>query len=159
MMELVHHTDPRLRASNADLLWTPSAAVRVLDMFDLMEVSDGVGLAAPQVGWNARVFVMNHTGKPGDYEFYWNPKVTPVDGEYEVEEGCLSMPSLRVRVRRWERIFFEAEGKRGRIEEEITGKRAQVIQHEVDHLEGRLIVDRAIPSERAGLARKLARLA
>src|SRR5689334_10180029 len=98
-LKVIHYPDPRLKKA--------SAAVRTFDqslvdlatqMLVIMRQEKGVGLAAPQVAKNIRLFVMNATGEPQDDKVYVNPVLRDADGEEEGEEGCLSIPELRIKV-------------------------------------------------------------
>lgn len=116
------------------------------DMFETMKQSDGIGLAATQVGKRIQVLVADISEVEG-YEntkpmIVINPKILLSEGEMEMEEGCLSLPGLRVNVRRPERIKL----KYNDIElkehiEDFDGLMARVLQHEIDHLNGKLIID------------------
>ena len=112
-------------------------------MFQLMRLDKGVGLAAPQVGHNIRLFVMNATGKPEDDRVYINPVLTEAEGDEEAEEGCLSIPELRVKIWRAKRLRIEAQDLNGQpVVQTDYGFVARVWQHETDHLNGVLIIDR-----------------
>jgi peptide deformylase len=115
------------------------------DMFDTMYAEGGVGLAAPQVGESVRVIVLD-----GDIDRYGeerialvNPVITSHEAEVEEEEGCLSIPGLREKVRRWERVRVTGLDPEGRVVELEAGDLlARAIQHEIDHLDGILFIDR-----------------
>ena len=112
-------------------------------MLELMRAAKGVGLAAPQVGLNLRLFVMNATGEPGDDRVYVNPVLTDGDGDEESEEGCLSLPDIHINVVRFKQMKMTAQDLDGRpIEEAANGFVARVWQHEFDHLNGTLLTDR-----------------
>jgi len=112
-------------------------------MLKLMHTERGVGLAGPQVGVCRRIFVCSPTGQPEDNRVYINPELYDLTGAEESEEGCLSVPEVRVTVRRAKRCRLKAFDLTGEpIEEEGTDLIARIWQHEADHLEGRLIVDR-----------------
>jgi peptide deformylase len=112
-------------------------------MFQLMREARGVGLAAPQVGQNIRMFVMNPTGEPADDRVYVNPELTEAEGAEEAEEGCLSLPGLNVRVVRDKTMRIRARDVEGNdVDQTETGYIARVWQHEFDHLNGTLITDR-----------------
>ena len=115
-------------------------------MFELMRENKGVGLAAPQVGRNIRMFVMNATGEPGADKVYVNPTLFDAQGEEEAEEGCLSLPEIRIDVLRNKTMritAFDLEGKP--FEQTESGFPARVWQHEFDHLNGIMLVDRMGP--------------
>jgi peptide deformylase len=108
-----------------------------------MREAKGVGLAAPQIGKNIRLFVMNATGKPEDDRVYINPVLTEAEGDEEEEEGCLSIPEFRVKVWRAKRLRIQAVDLTGQaIDQTDEGFVARVWQHETDHLNGILLTDR-----------------
>ena len=114
-------------------------------MFDIMYEAQGVGLAANQVALPYRLFVVNVAGRRGDGEelVFVNPVLSRPRGTAVEEEGCLSLPGLRMDVRRPERIAVEAWSLEGEpIRLDLDGLLARVVQHEFDHLEGRLFTDR-----------------
>lgn len=111
-------------------------------MFELMREQKGVGLAAPQVGVGLRLFVCNPTGEPNDDLVCVNPKFLELSGAEEKPEGCLSLPEVTVVMRRATKAVVEAfdlSGKRFAVEG--VDLRARVWQHEMDHLDGKLIID------------------
>ncbi len=123
----------------------------VTAMFERMRASRGVGLAAPQVGLNQRILVLNPSGEAADDLALINVSIVERTGELtSFEEGCLSFPDIYAEVKRPERckvFFWTAEGER--IEREFEGFTSRIVQHEYDHLEGVLLVDRMSPADRA----------
>ena len=119
-------------------------------MLERMHASNGVGLAAPQVGVKSRVIVMNPSGEEGDDRVLINPEILErTGGETTYEEGCLSFPGVYSEVRRPDACkvrFFSVDG--AEHEEEFTGFTSRVVQHEFDHLEGVLLVDRMSPADK-----------
>jgi len=159
-LEIVHYPHPALRWKskpvkeiNAELRET------VRTMFDLMYEFHGIGLAANQVALPYRVFVVNITSNPEepDKEFVFiNPEIVRRKGSEEGEEGCLSLPELYGQVRRAEEIIVEAydlEGHQFQLTLEEMG--ARVVQHEKDHLDGVMFVDRMTESARRELEPRL----
>jgi peptide deformylase len=145
--EIIHYPDPRLKKPSAKVT-NFDQALRDLaaKMFDLMRASGGVGLAAPQVARNIRMFVMNATGEPQDDRIYVNPILTEMEGDEEAEEGCLSIPELRVKVARSRSLRMQAQDLSGAtIDQTAEGYEARVWQHETDHLNGILLTDRMGP--------------
>lgn len=133
-----------LRAVCADVeefsSWVTALAERMLT---IMRQAEGVGLAAPQVGVAARLFVCNPTGEPEDDLILVNPRLVDLEDAEEAEEGCLSLPGVTVSMRRATRVVAEAVDTGGRpFRFEARGVLAKIIQHEVDHLDGKLIIDR-----------------
>jgi peptide deformylase len=118
-------------------------------MLELMREARGLGLAAPQVGMNIRLFVMNPTGQEGDDRVYVNPVLSEAEGEEEAEEGCLSLPGIHVNIIRNKVMRMTAQDLDGRpIEQKETGHIARIWQHEYDHLNGTLLTDRMGPAAR-----------
>lgn len=145
-LRIVHYPHPTLRLQSKPLRRV-DAAVRQLvqEMFLLMYEAKGVGLAANQVNVPLRLFVVNLAGKPGEGEerVYINPVLSQPKGWEEQEEGCLSLPGVYARVGRPKRICVQAYDLSGQeIVEEASGLLARVIQHETDHLDGILFIDR-----------------
>ena len=123
------------------------------DMWETMVSNDGVGLAAPQIGVSLRVAVIGWTDRR---IVLVNPVVIEQEGEEELEEGCLSAPGFYEKVTRPARVVVEAQDEHGepiRLEEE--GFLARVLMHEIDHLEGKLFLDRLSPLKRRYLKKKL----
>jgi peptide deformylase len=128
-------------------------------MLQLMRESKGVGLAAPQVGLNIRMFVMNATGQPGDDRVYVNPVLTEATGEEAGEEGCLSLPQINSEILRHRTLHMEARNLEGDpISETETGYIARIWQHEFDHLNGTLILDRMGEQARMSFRKNLREL-
>ena len=122
---------------------TDDLVTLVNGMYDTMDLEDGVGLAAPQVGVRKRIFTFDlHEGEgPG---VVINPEIVESEGEVLSDEGCLSVPGFWGRLNRAERVSVKAldrHGKELRIRD-AEGLFAQVLQHEIDHLDGYLYVDR-----------------
>jgi peptide deformylase len=128
----------------------------VARMFDIMYEAQGVGLAANQVALPYRMFIVNTAGRRDDGEelVFINPTLSRPRGTAVQEEGCLSLPGLRMDVRRPERIVVDAWSLEGEpIHLDLDGLLSRVIQHEFDHLEGRLFTDR-LPEAAALEARR-----
>jgi peptide deformylase len=156
-LELVEYPHPAL-ARKAKPLARIDDAVRdaVTQMFDIMYEAQGVGLAANQVALPYRLFVVNVTGQRGAGEelVFLNPALSRPRGTAVQEEGCLSLPGLRMDVRRPERVVLDAWSLDGQpIHLDLDGFLARVVQHEFDHLEGRLFTDR-LPEAAALEARR-----
>lgn len=143
-LKIIYWPDPRLLKRSKPIdVFDDSLHQLVQRMFVLMRESKGVGLAAPQVGVNLRLFVMNHTGQEGDDRVYVNPVLSDQSGEEEAEEGCLSLPGIHIDVLRSKAIRIAAQDIQGRpIEQQDTGYLARIWQHETDHLDGILLTDR-----------------
>ncbi len=120
-------------------------------MADLMYRVKGLGLAANQVGIPERFFIMDIAQKEGKplLEVYINPEIISAEGETEYDEGCLSIPGYYAKVDRFSRLFIRAYDLEGKeFERELTGLHAIAFQHEYDHLEGILFIDRLSPLKR-----------
>lgn len=132
----------------------------VADMFETMYESNGIGLAAPQIGILRKVIVVD-TMEPGEKMALVNPKIDYWSEErHAMKEGCLSIPGVEGEVVRPTRIHIKANDVDGNeIEFEAEGLLARVIQHEVDHLNGILFIDHLTTSERETVSRKLQELA
>lgn len=122
----------------------------VAAMFERMNRSKGVGLAAPQVGLQKRILVLNPTGEPADDLVLVNPTIVGRSGpDCYFDEGCLSFPGIYAEIRRPERCRITAFDVEGRaIEAEYEGFVSRIVQHEYDHLEGVLLVDRMSPADK-----------
>ena len=125
---------------------TPELKELIENMIETMYESDGVGLAAPQVGESIRLICVDQTGPKikGDLRVLINPEIVECSGEVESDEGCLSCPELNAKVMRKERVKVKALDREGKeMCLETDGFLAIVLQHEIDHLEGVTLADRA----------------
>lgn len=146
----------------------PGLKELIADMFETMRRSDGVGLAAPQIGRDIRVVVITLDPLREDYpeyadfnRAYINPHIIEVDGSKTevMEEGCLSLPGIHEGVRRPTRIHVSYLDEEGTPHDEwVEGYLARVMQHEFDHLEGRLFVDHLSPLRKQMIRSKLSAL-
>lgn len=153
-LQIVRYPDPALRRKSAVIDPSDPVVRQVaLRMIDLMHEADGVGLAAPQVGLAWRLFVTNARDADPTDRVFINPTLTLARGAAEAdEEGCLSVPDIRVQVRRAPAARIEAIDIDGRpVVMEAEGFLARVWQHETDHLDGVLIIDRMSPLDRLTL--------
>ena len=145
-LRIVTWPDPALmrRAAPVAEPDVPAAGRIAARMIELMHEASGVGLAAPQVGLSVRLFVANWTQEPGDDHVFINPTLRDPSRKSEsAEEGCLSLPELRIEVRRPAGIEIEALDAAGEpVTLQSDGFAARVWQHEFDHLDGVLITDR-----------------
>ena len=128
-------------------------------MFDLMYKEGGVGLAASQAGYQFRLAVINLTKNPKDELVLINPVITDRNGQVINDEGCLSVPGVTAPVKRSKQITCQALDLNGREivlrDDELL---ARVLQHEIDHLNGVLFIDRLEPAERQKIEQKLKEL-
>jgi peptide deformylase len=130
----------------------------VAQMFDLMYEHRGVGLAATQVDLPLRLFVMNAAGQhdEGQELVMINPVITKPRGNEEAEEGCLSLPNIHGNVVRAKTIHVNAFDLYGNeINQDLSGFEARIVQHEVDHLDGTLFIDRLKEGAEAEVAGEL----
>ena len=159
-MQIVLYPHPALRWKSRPILRIDAQLRSVVrEMFDLMYEAKGVGLAANQVALPWRVFVVNPAGdaEQDDAEMVFiNPEITRRSGSAESEEGCLSLPDLYGPVRRPEQIVIEAfDLNAARFQLEVDELTARVIQHENDHLDGVLFLDRMSQVSRRELEPRL----
>ena len=143
-LKIILYPDPRLKKVSQPVEGVDAGLKELAArMFELMRQHRGVGLAAPQVGQNIRMFVMNHTGELKDDRVYVNPILTEAEGSEEAEEGCLSIPGLNVQVDRSQTLRIQAQDLEGNaVDQTETGYIARIWQHEFDHLNGTLLTDR-----------------
>jgi peptide deformylase len=121
------------------------------DMIETMYAAPGVGLAAPQVGVSKRLAVIDIStkGTPMPLLVLINPEVVNKEGAIEFEEGCLSFPDYTAKIERAEKVVVRATDREGKgIEIESEGLLAVALQHEIDHLDGILLIDRISPIKR-----------
>ncbi|MEI6437452.1 MAG: peptide deformylase [Candidatus Omnitrophota bacterium] len=157
-LKLRYYGDPVLRKT-ARPVKSVGAAERLIihEMIRAMYDFDGSGLAAPQVGIDEQIFVAD--AGEGPYAII-NPEVLRIIGKETVlEEGCLSLPGIRINVKRPETIAVRYLDETGRvIERELSGLMAKIFQHEGDHLFGRMIIDYATDADREKFKVQIAKL-
>ena len=156
-MEILGYPDPRLRVRAKEIEdITDEVRAKIRVMFETMYKAHGVGLAATQIGWDARVFVKNITGTPEGEEIHINPEILEQSGEDDDEEGCLSLPGLRGKLVRAKEVLVRSLDLKGKTREiRHTDLAARAVQHEVDHLDGMLFIHRLRPAEKVLLRRPL----
>lgn len=151
-MNVVSHPNPALtqRASEVDCASDTNLRDLVGSMAQVMYGAQGIGLAATQVGVMKRVVVYDMGDESPDLVAICNPVITSFSEETQVDdEGCLSLPGISVPVERSVAVVCEAESINGRqLRIEAEGLHARLLQHEIDHLDGVLMIDRATPEER-----------
>lgn len=143
-LKIIFYPDPRLKKVSQPIeVFDASLKELAGRMFELMRQHRGVGLAAPQVGENIRMFVMNHSGDLADDRVYVNPILTEAAGSEDGEEGCLSIPGLNVQIERSKSVRMQAQNLEGNpIDQSESGYIARIWQHEFDHLNGTMLTDR-----------------
>jgi len=128
-------------------------------MIDIMLENNGIGLAGTQAGVGLKIFVIALDGKRESARVYINPKVTPSGKMSRMEEGCLSVPGVQTKVRRYEKCRVEATDLEGnKIDEQAEGLYARCLQHENDHLNGVTIADKLGSAGRIAHRRTLKKL-
>ncbi len=144
-LRLIYYPDPRLTEMCAPVQDPASPVVKRLlgRMWELIARHKGVGLAAPQVGVTVRLFVTSPTSQSNDLHAYINPRIIFTEGSQDEPEGCLSFPGISCPIKRSNIVTIEAIGPDGQLlQETVEGLPARILQHECDHLDGRLLVDR-----------------
>jgi peptide deformylase len=145
-MKVIRYPHPTLRHLSKPLKRIDAELHEIVRrMFELMYEHRGVGLAANQVDLPYRLFIVNLAGKSGEGEerVFINPVLTRPRGLAEAEEGCLSLPELYAQVKRAEKITLDAFDLQGQsVKLELDGLFARVAQHETDHIDGKLFIDR-----------------
>ena len=156
-LPILEYPDPRLKKVAAPVA-AVTAEIRKLvrDMADTMYAAPGVGLAATQVNVHKRVIVIDVSELKDELRVFINPELLSAEGEAECEEGCLSVPGYYDKVTRAARIRVRAQDEHGEtFELDAEGLLAVCIQHEMDHLQGKVFVEYLSPLKRARLAAKL----
>ena len=156
-LEILEFPDSRLRTV-AKPVARFDAELRQLvdDMVETMYDAQGIGLAASQVNVHLRLLVLDVSETRDAPRVYVNPEVVAREGSEVFEEGCLSVPGIYAEVTRAEKVTVSAQDVEGRrFEEELEGLHAICIQHEIDHLDGKLFVDYLSPLKRRMVAKKL----
>ena len=150
MLRIVKYPHPALRHTSKPLRRVNGELKNVVrEMFDLMYQHKGIGLAANQVNLPYRLFILNTEADPtkGQEYVFLNPVINTRNGTVEAEEGCLSFPEIYAPVKRSEKIVISAYNLAGEeVNYQLTGLFARAAQHEYDHLDGVLFIDRLTPS-------------
>jgi peptide deformylase len=160
ILTILHFPDPRLR-NKAEPVEVVDDSIRTLvdDMFETMYQAPGIGLAAVQVNVYKRMLVIDISEDKDQPLCFINPEIIESHGKEKMEEGCLSVPGIYENVTRAERIKVRALDRNGEtFEMEADGLLAVCIQHEIDHLEGKLFVDYLSELKRQRIRKKLEKL-
>jgi peptide deformylase len=138
LLEIIHYPDPRLRTKAAPIDEV-NDDIRTLieNMAETMYAAPGIGLAATQVNVHKRLILIDISETRDQLQVFINPEIISKEGERSMEEGCLSVPGIYETVTRAESIIYRAL----ETEQEVEGLLAVCIQHEIDHLEGKVFVD------------------
>jgi peptide deformylase len=156
ILDILHYPDPRLRTI-AKPVATVDDSIRQLvkDMFETMYAAPGIGLAATQVNVHQRVLVVDVSEGRAQPLCLINPEIVVAEGSEQMEEGCLSVPDVFEPVERAERVVVHALDEKGNaIKVTAEGLLAVCIQHEIDHLDGKLFVDRLSALKRSRIRKK-----
>jgi peptide deformylase len=143
LLPILHYPDPRLHKIAAPVASVDDRIRKLIrDMGETMYAAPGIGLAATQVDVHERVLIIDISDARDELQAFVNPVILETRGEAETEEGCLSVPGVYDKVRRAEWIRVEALNAAGeRFTLETEGLLAVCIQHEIDHLDGKVFVD------------------
>jgi peptide deformylase len=143
LLNILHYPDPRLHKVAAPVtLFDAALQKQVDDMFETMHEAKGIGLAATQVNYHYRLLVIDVSEDKTEPLVVINPEFLQKDGETVYEEGCLSVPGVYDKVTRAERVTLRAQNAKGEFFElEADGLLAICLQHEVDHLDGKVFVE------------------
>lgn len=158
ILEILEYPDPRLRTLAKPVTEVTDEIRQLIDdMFETMYDAPGIGLAATQVDVHKQVIVMDLSEDRSEPLVFINPEVDVLEGEYEkMQEGCLSVPGFYEDVERIEHVRIKALDRNGEaFELEATGLLAVCIQHEMDHLNGKLFVDYLSALKRNRIRKKL----
>ena len=160
LLTILEFPDPRLRKKAAPVTVVDEALRRIIDdMFETMYEAPGIGLAATQVNIHKRLLVLDISEEKNQPMVFINPKIVARDGKQVYQEGCLSLPNIYADVTRYNQITVEALDRNGQpFTLEADGLLAVCIQHEMDHLIGKVFVDHLSPLKRALAEKKLAKM-
>ena len=160
LLTILHHPDPRLRLKAKPVtVFDDKLQTLVDDLFETMYAAPGVGLAANQCGVLLRLAVMDCSEDKTQPLVLVNPEIVSSDERQEMEEGCLSVPDVRDRVQRYNRLRVRALDRHGQpFEMDAEGLAAQCVQHEIDHLDGKLYIDYLSSLKRERIKKKMLKL-
>jgi peptide deformylase len=157
LLQILEYPDPRLRTRAQPVTEFDAALAKLVeDMFETMYAAPGIGLAATQVDVHRRLIVIDVSGERSEPLVFINPEILEREGVGTMEEGCLSVPGIFDEVKRAAKVrvrFRDRDG--GTHEREIEGLLAVCVQHEMDHLEGKLFVDYLSDLKRERIRKKL----
>jgi peptide deformylase len=156
-LQILEYPDPRLRTKATPVeVFDAALAQKVADMFETMYAAPGVGLAATQVDFHKRLIVMDVSEGKTEPRVFCNPEILAQEGVGVTEEGCLSVPGIFDEVKRAALIKARAQDVAGAVfEVDLDGLAAVCLQHEMDHLEGKLFVDYLSDLKRERIRKKL----
>ncbi|MEE8482338.1 MAG: peptide deformylase [Acidiferrobacterales bacterium] len=157
LRDILTYPDPRLRTIAKPVV-TFDADLRelVADMTETLYAAPGIGLAATQIDVHLRVIIIDISPDQNDLHVFVNPQLTDLQGETENEEGCLSVPGIYDNVRRSEKVGVSAMDTTGKsFELDADEMLAVCIQHEIDHLDGKVFVDYLSPLKQQRIGKKM----
>ena len=159
-MQVRKYPDPVLRTPTRPVtVFDKTLADLAAEMVRTMHEVEGLGLAAPQVGRTERMAIVAADAKPGHEQVLVNPEIVEADGWEESDEGCLSFPGIYIKVGRFTRVRVRFQDLEGRLQEMAAEDiLARAVQHELDHLDGRLLVDRMSTVQKMAQRRRLREL-
>ena len=157
ILEILEFPDPRLRTVAKPVeAFDDELGALVDNMIETMYQADGIGLAATQVNVHQALLVLDVSEAQDSPRVYINPEIVFEDGTETCEEGCLSVPGIYAEVARAESIRVRAQDRNGEFfEEDLDGMHSVCLQHEMDHLKGKLFVDYLSPLKQRMVRRKL----
>lgn len=160
LLKILHYPNPNLRKTAAPVMEVNQEIRKLIDdMFETMYEDNGIGLAAIQVGIEKQIFVIDISEERNQPLVFINPVFIEKEGMQKHQEGCLSVPGIFAEVKRAKSVKVEALDKNGeKFTLEATDLLAVVIQHEYDHLLGKLFVDHLSPLKRQLLKKKMKKL-
>lgn len=161
LLDILRFPDQRLRTKAQPVKTVDKEVEKIVeDMFETMYEAPGIGLAATQVDIHRQIIVIDISEEKDQPLCLINPKIVDSDGTETCEEGCLSVPAYYAEVERAEKVKIQALDKQGEpFELEADGLLAVCIQHEMDHLKGKLFVDYLSPLKQQRLRKKLEKMA
>jgi peptide deformylase len=156
-LNILEFPDPRLRKKAVPVIAVDDALRQLIDdMFETMYDAPGIGLAATQVDVHRRLLVADVSAEKDDPYVLINPEIVAKDGVEVSEEGCLSVPGFYAEVERAERVRVKYLDRHGEaLEADFEGLLAVCVQHEIDHLDGRLFVDYLSEAKRQRIRKRL----
>jgi len=157
LLKILEYPDPRLRTKAVPISsFGEGLQNQIDDMFETMYAAPGIGLAATQVDYHHQLFVLDVSENKENPLVFINPEILELHGVEEMEEGCLSFPGVYARVERADSLTIKALDRQGKeFTMDADGLLAVCIQHELDHLKGKLFVDYLSALKRQRIKKKL----
>jgi len=160
ILDILNYPDPRLHTVAKPIKTVDAAIARLIDdMAETMYTAPGIGLAATQVNKHIQLLIIDTSETKNDLQVFINPKIVKKNGEKEYEEGCLSVPSVYEKVTRAETVTVEALDRHGKkFTTHAEGLLSVCLQHEMDHLLGKVFVEYLSPLKRSRIKNKMLKL-